>query len=120
MHTLDTYQLDPRWRVTHHGAGAWAVEHRAPRARRWQFICWAPAGDTGSPEWLTAAYRSGAVYLAGRRPEVSRAVARALQGRQIAITLLPVVSATAAVAWLDGARGQDLDDVVDAFVKKHQ
>jgi hypothetical protein len=120
MDTPDMYQIDPRWRASHHGAGAWAVEHRAPRARRWQFVTWAPRIDVGTPQWLRAAHRAGILRQTGREPEVARAGQQALAGRARSIMALSPLRDAIAAAWLGGARGADLDAVAVAFVEKHQ
>ena len=119
--TPDTYQIDPRWRASHHGAGQWAVEHLSPRARRWRFVCWAPArGAPGTAEWLAAARRAGIVWQAGSQPAVMRAARLAEEGRAVSVLALPALRNAIAAAWLDGARGADLDAVAVAVFEKHQ
>lgn len=119
--TPDMYQLDTRWRASHHGAGAWAVEHKPPRARRWQFVTWAPrVGAPGEPQWLRAAHRAGILRQTGREPEVVRAAQQALAGRAVSVMALGPIRDSVAAAWLGGARGADLDAVAVAVVEKHQ
>lgn len=121
--TPDMYQIDTRWRASHHGAGAWAVEHLPPRARRWQFVMWVAPDrfrEPGTSEWLAAALYAGRCAWAGREPEVARAAQQALAGRAVSILLLGGLRDVVASEWLDGVRGADLDAAAVDFLEKNQ